>query len=498
MNSFSTSSARSARVDAAARLPSSAATAPPQNVPPSTLAARRTRRASGSSDSSRACTIASTVSGSGEPSRSTAARTSSSRKNALPAPCATMRATVSSSARAPSAASTSPVLARFDSSRSSTCTRPRPLQSFGKRSRTFGRANASTIHGRSFTTRSAESRYATLSASPQCRSSSTTSSGRAPVSAVKKSSHAARSRSPIVTGSCKAASRSRRASSADGPTTSRVSMLATRRWSGGGTRRPTRAAIFARLTARGSPGATPVARRSSGAIMTKGAPAVIASPRPNHTSTPGCAASIARTSSWRRRDLPTPAAPVTSTAREIRSVTQSPKSSAIDATSRSRPTNGVGLPRSLRGASSALCSPNSSAQLPPLATCTTSKRGSMRPAVTSSSGIACERGPAAAARTMRSARSIASPNGSAPATSPRPVASAIGASGRSLRIASAQRAARDTRSVAEPPPASVATTDPSSSRSASAPKGATVARSTSSSPSVTIVAGPFACVATAA
>ena len=68
----------------------------------------------------------------------------------------------------------------------------------------------------------------------------------------------------------------------------------------------------------------------------------------------------AGTSSWRSRDLPTPAGPVTTAARAPGSPTHSSKIPSSVAISRSRPTNGVGLPSSVRTAPSATRSRTSS------------------------------------------------------------------------------------------------------------------------------------------
>ena len=81
----------------------------------------------------------------------------------------------------------------------------------------------------------------------------------------------------------------------------------------------------------------------------------------------------------------------------------------------------------------------------------TSKRESSKRRVTESSMMPS----AVASRSSSAARSITSPTGNAPATIPRPVARAIGTSFANARKASAQRAARTTRSVADPPPPSV-------------------------------------------
>ncbi len=122
-------------------------------------------------------------------------------------------------------------------------------------------------------------------------------------------------------------------------TTPSISLAAT--W------RPTSLAIAARWTCSGSPSRAEAARRMAPPIIAKGEPAARESPRPK--SMRAGAAPRRRRSSWRRRDLPAPGAPVTSATRARESASASRKRASSEASSRSRPTHGVALPRSVRG-----------------------------------------------------------------------------------------------------------------------------------------------------
>jgi len=82
---------------------------------------------------------------------------------------------------------------------------PRCCQRSGKSACTWGCAKASTVSGRAESDRSAASMARALGRSPQCRSSSTRTTGRAMVSASSQSSQHETTRSAIVPGSRRAA-----------------------------------------------------------------------------------------------------------------------------------------------------------------------------------------------------------------------------------------------------------------------------------------------------
>src|SRR6185437_7035039 len=166
--------------------PISAITPADENALPKTLAARRTRRSSTCSASSRACTMAITVLGSASPFPPVTARTSSSRKNGLPSARSTTRATRSSVAASPSASRTSRADAFFVSGGSRSSVKLRSLHRLGKSACTSGRASASVMKGPAARWRSAASTSVTLATSPQWRSSSTSSKGRRLVSAARR------------------------------------------------------------------------------------------------------------------------------------------------------------------------------------------------------------------------------------------------------------------------------------------------------------------------
>ena len=93
-------------------------------------------------------------------------------------------------AAAPSADRASFSLARFPSGASRMISTPRCDQMSGNRSNSSGRADASTMHGRSASAASAESRNAIVGRSPQCRSSRTITTGPRSHDATRKSRNA--------------------------------------------------------------------------------------------------------------------------------------------------------------------------------------------------------------------------------------------------------------------------------------------------------------------
>ena len=293
--------------------------------------------------------MASTVSGRSPLRRSAVARSSSSRKNALPADRSQSRATFSGARCSPSTSRVSRSQARCESSWSRISSTPRSCQSFGSRSCTSARANPRTRSGLWRTSRSAASRYSALGASPQCRSSSTSTSGREAASAPTKSTHARRIWSPRSRGSCRAARSSTRPSSGNWVPTSSPRNSATRCRSDEPTCRCTRARSFCRCASRGSPSKTRAARRIRGASRPKGAPARSGSPRAIQTLRRGRgAARRARGggATCRRRG---------------RAHQRRARHAILDALaverhgdrasiSRSRPTNAVGRPSSARAA----------------------------------------------------------------------------------------------------------------------------------------------------
>ena len=263
----------------------------------------------------------------------------------------------------------------------------------------------------------------------------------------------------------------------------------TRRCSAAGTCSATRARRRSRRSASGSPPPMPSAPRSAWASRSSVEPARSESPRPIQIATCSSRCWTRLASSAARRDLPIPAAAVTTTARAFDSSMQSSRIAVRMPSSQSRPTHEVGRPRSVRA-------PRTSARSPwserPASPSTTSKRASSRPAITSSSAIG---GGASGAGVHRAssdaARSIAEPSGSFRVDSSRPIASAIGRAFASSRNASAQRAARAAWSVATSRSGSItAMVDPSASRSRRPPNGALARRSASSSTSSSSVAGP--------
>ena len=225
----------------------------------------------------------------------------------------------------------------------------RARHSAGNCSSTSGRASASTMSGRSRRLRSAASTKLTVGRSPQCRSSSTSSTGAAAHSAASQSSHARRIGSPI---SCGFGARgAERTLSSSGNGTPRA-----RR----GTRHPPRAS---RSDVARDPRAQlrradleRLAVVDAGGAPDRAAPASrTASPRPadrRRRTAPrarsGCRCTHS-TNSWRRRDLPTPGRADDQHRARHRFGHASPRTgpSSIDI-SRSRPTHGVALPSRLR------------------------------------------------------------------------------------------------------------------------------------------------------
>ena len=223
----------------------------------------------------------------------------------------------------------------------------------------------------------------------------------------------------------------------------------------------------------------PAARRSGGAIIENGAPALIGSPRPIHTSKACPRPRSFPSTSCANRDFPMPASAVTSATRAPGSATASSKSPMTTPSSRSRPTHGVGLPSSVRADSMCSRSPTRSR---PARSPDSSNRVSSKPAVTSSTrtgdcAAAC--GLFGLCRSIDAARSITSPRGNRSAIVPRPVASDIAQSGTTARIESAHRAARTARSIAEADEdaRNVATTEPSAIGSSCPPCVLTAAES---------------------
>ena len=125
----------------------------------------------------------------------------------------------------------------------------------------------------------------------------------------------------------------------------------------------------------GSPSRRPAARRSTSEASAKAEPARRGSPCAVHTSmAPPRSSSTRRRSSWPRRDFPAPAGAITSTARAPGSSTQAESMASRVPSSRSRPTQGVGLPRSRR-APHGLRRPRSESVAPTRSTAKVRRRG---------------------------------------------------------------------------------------------------------------------------
>ena len=231
----------------------------------------------------------------------------------MPSARSTMRATTSS-ATPLSACLTSCSAARRDSGASWIVCRWRAIHRSGKRSSTSGRASASTMNGWSCRLRSALSRKLTVPRSPQCRSSSTSSTGCAAHSAISQSSNARRMPSPISCGLARAARSASRCVSSKRTSAISPRNSVTRSRISRGTCRPIRAASFSRRASSGSPSRTPAARRIMRASIANGDPAPTESPPPKKTSARSGWRWTQSISSCRSRDLPTPAVPTTSTA----------------------------------------------------------------------------------------------------------------------------------------------------------------------------------------
>ena len=179
----------------------------------------------------------------------------------------------------------------------------------------------------------------------------------------------------------------------------------------------------------------PAARRIARPSVANGEPAPSESPMPNSTSPRAGWRCTHSTNSWRRRDLPTPAAPTTSTADAIDSASVPAYRFVSIDISRPRPTKSVALPSRLRLTSNMSRSPRRNGAVPSRRI---SKRVSSSPTATSSRRIA----PGAVPRSRRMPLSITSPATDHAENRPGPVDTTSGTSGRTARIASAQRAAR--------------------------------------------------------
>ncbi len=350
-----------------------------------------------------------------------------------------MRATSPSGARSSRAPWTSRSAARRGSGGRRTIWVARSTQRWGKTSSTSGRARASTRSGRSARLRSAASTKVTVGRSPHWRSSRTRITGPSAHAARTSSSAARRIWSPIRTGSARAARSWGLSSSGNGAPTSSPRKTAVRAASGAEAAALARRRIFSRRTSGGSLSPMPAPLRTARASMAKAEPALRGSPAPIQVWKRAPRSRRRRRSSWRTRDLPAPASPVRSAALAAESSAQWEKSASRRPSSRSRPTQRVGRPRSRRAASSASTSAWRTRVAP---SGRTSKRSPRSPAVTSSTRTGDD---APAAARSCTARSIMSPTGRRASISTSPAERETAAPPSASRTASAQRAARTAR-----------------------------------------------------
>ncbi len=285
----------------------------------------------------------------------------------------------------------------------------------------------------------------TEAASAACRSSITQRTGRAAHSAESHASHAA-----STAEACGVTPRDDIDVSASAPRTATA-----RSASASERRRPRCSTSLRRRAGPGSPGRSPAARRSVSAITPKGS-AGRPSMRPRARRISSAASrSVSRSSSARaRRDLPTPAGPVTSTAPAQPSLTVASSAPSSSASSRSLPTQGVpssggtgSSPPPARAPSS--CAPPSQGE--------TEKE---EPA-DSARAVATSRWmrPQGVAARSRRPRSMRSPSSRRPDAGARPATMQTGTPWAPARRASAQRAARSAREGASARPQTVATTE---------------------------------------